>query len=79
MNYEIIDLFPHLTEKEIWDLVPIIDVAKREKEQRERFVEWATVPVSMKNRLPDHWTLALELAAVKAGLPAYSHRSHYFE
>jgi hypothetical protein len=79
MNCEIIDLFPHLTDEEIWNNVPIIDLPKREQERRDRFVEWATVTVSVNNRLPDLWTLAMELAAVNAGLSVYSHRSHYFK
>jgi len=79
MNYEIIDLFPHLTEEEVWNNFTFIDGAKREQEQRDRFIEWATVSVSMKNRLPDHWMLAMELAAVNAGLSVFSHRSHYFK
>ena len=79
MKYEVIDHFPHLTPAQIWENTPTIDLLQRDRELIARFLAYAPGCLAVATRQPEHWQLAMELAAVRFGLAAHNHRGHYFD
>ena len=74
-----LDAIDPLPNGKSWRDFPCIDPLEREQKRIERLKSWAPECVALKDRHSEHWKLAMELAAVRAGLPAYKHRSQHFE